>query len=236
MNIRILPLIDYPSSDGKPMAETPLHMRVMMDLIQTLIAWFAAKPRVYVWGNLFLYYVPGDPRKNVAPDVMVVKGVAKHRPRDVFKVWEEGRSPCTIIEVSSRKTRTEDEKTKFQLYQDVLKVNEYFLFDPRAQYLKPPLKGYRLHRGVYEPIEAEAGRLPSKELGLHLERHEQELRLWNPATELWLPTPDEVIKQEMQARQQAEQRWKQAEQGRQQAEAEVERLRAELATLRKTQN
>ena len=54
---------EYPSSDGKPMAETPLHMRVMMDLIETLIVWFAGEPLVYVWGNLFLYYVKGDPKK-----------------------------------------------------------------------------------------------------------------------------------------------------------------------------
>ena len=37
MNIRITPEIDYPESDGKPMAETPTHMLVMWNLIQTLM-------------------------------------------------------------------------------------------------------------------------------------------------------------------------------------------------------
>jgi Uma2 family endonuclease len=218
MSIRILPEVDYPEGDGKPMAETPLHMRVMWDLIQTLIAWFA-NPRVYVWGNMFLYYVPGDPRKSVSPDVMIIKNVDRDRPRNVFKVWEEGSSPCAIIEVTSPKTRSEDQKKKFQLYQNVLKVREYYMFEPHAEYLKPPLKGYRLQDGVYQPIEPVAGRLPSEEMGLHLERHGEELRLWNPATKQWLPTPAEAMLQEQQARQQME--------------AENIRLRRELAALRK---
>jgi Uma2 family endonuclease len=225
MNIRILPEIYYPESDGKPMAETPLHMRVMWDAIQTLIAWFA-NPRVYVWGNLFLYYVQGDARKNLSPDVMVIKDVDRDRPRNVFKVWEEGSSPCVTIEVTSRKTRAEDQKKKFQLYQNVLKVHEYYLFDPHAEYLKPPLKGYRLHDGVYQPIDAEGGRLPSEELGLHLERHGQELRFWNPVTKRWLLTPEEAMEQEKQAHEHEKR-------ARLQAEAENDRLRRELEVLRK---
>jgi Uma2 family endonuclease len=240
MNIRILPEIYYPESDGKPMAETPIHMLVMWDAIQMLIAWFAINPRVYVWGNMFLYYVEGDWRKSVSPDVMVIKGVDKDRPRNVFKVWDEGSSPCVTIEVSSRKTRAEDVKKKFELYQNVLKVHEYYLFDPNAEYLKPPLKGYRLHDDIYRPIEAIDGRLPSEELGLHLERHGTELRLWNPATKRWLPTPEEALEQqkkayklEKKARTQEERAHAQEKQARIHAEAENEQLRRELAALRK---
>jgi Uma2 family endonuclease len=232
MNIRILPEIYYPESDGKPMAETPLHMRVMWDAIQTLIAWFA-NPRVYVWGNMFLYYVQGDPRKCVSPDVMVIKDLDRDRPRDVFKVWEEGNSPCVSIEVTSRKTRSEDQKKKFQLYQNILKVREYYLFDPYAEYLKPPLKGYRLHDGVYQPIELVDGRLPSEELGLHLERNGKELRLWNPATQRWLLTPEEAMDQEKQAHEKARQAHEREKLARLQAEADNERLRRELEALRK---
>src|SRR5688500_3114033 len=86
----------YPDSDGKPVAETPLHLRVLMDVIDTLAKWFAS-PMIYVWANMFLYYVKGNPKKNVSPDVMVVKGVPRDRPRRVFKVWEEGRTPDAII-------------------------------------------------------------------------------------------------------------------------------------------
>ncbi len=214
-SMRTLIPIDYPSSDGKPMAETPLHLRVLWDLIETLVAWFGGDPMVYVWGNMFLYYVEGDASKNVSPDVMVVKGVPKDKFRDTFKVWEEGgKTPNAIIEVTSKGTRENDEVDKFELYQNVLRVEEYFLFDPRAEYLMPPLKGYRLIKGKYQRIKEVDGRLPSKVLGLHLERNGAELRFHDPKTATWLPTPREA---------------------RARAEAEVERLRRELESLRRQQ-
>src|SRR5260221_8866916 len=102
MKATILHEIDYPESDGKPMAETPLHMLVMWNTIQTLIDWFADDAKVYVWGNMMLYYVEGDIKKTVAPDVYVVKGVDKHKERRTFKTWEEKKSPKLVIEVTSR--------------------------------------------------------------------------------------------------------------------------------------
>jgi Uma2 family endonuclease len=202
--------IDYPESDGKPMAETPLHMRVMWDSIQSLNHWYADDPKVYVWGNMFLYYVKGDPTRAVSPDVMVIKGVDKNKYRDVFKTWEERRRPSAIIEITSRKTRREDQKDKFQLYRDELRVKEYFLFDPRADYLKQALKGYRLRIGEYVPIAEIDGRVPSKVLELHLQRDGRELRFWNPITEKWLPTPAEI-------------------QDRAQRDLELERVKREIA-------
>ena len=211
------------------MAETPLHMRILINLIETLVAWFAGDSMVYVWGNMSLYYEEGDAGKNVSPDVMVIKGVPKDKFRDTFKVWEEGgKTPNAIIEVTSKTTRENDEVDKFYLYQDILRVEEYFLFDPRADYLKPPLKGYRLVKGKYQPIKAVSGRLPSKVLGLHLERNGQELRLYDPRTGVWLPTPAE-------ARTRAEAERVEAAEACARAEAEVERLRRELDSLRRQQ-
>ena len=228
-SMRTLIPIDYPTTDGQPMAETPLHMRIMWDLIQTLIAWFASDSMVYIWGNMFLYYEQGDASKNVSPDVMVIKGVPKDKFRDTFKVWEEGgKTPNAIIEVSSKGTSENDEVDKFFLYQDVLHVEEYFLFDPRAEYLKPPLKGFRLVKGKYQPIKALAGRLPSKVLGLHLERSGQELRLYDAKIDSWLPTPDE-------ARARAQSDLTEAAEARTRAEGEVARLRRELESLRRQQ-
>ncbi len=36
--------VDYPTSDGRPMAETDLHRQVMIDLIETLRDRYAAEP------------------------------------------------------------------------------------------------------------------------------------------------------------------------------------------------
>jgi hypothetical protein len=61
---------DYPTSDGKPMAETDRHRDLMQDLIQTLQEFFASSPRVYVSGNLLLFYERGNRRRYVSPDVL----------------------------------------------------------------------------------------------------------------------------------------------------------------------
>ena len=66
--------VEYPTSDGKPMAETDVHRDLMMDLIRTLGAHYAADPMVYVSGNLLLFYEEGNKRKHVSPDVFVVRG------------------------------------------------------------------------------------------------------------------------------------------------------------------
>lgn len=180
---------DYPTTDHKPMAETDRHRILMVALIHMLKTWFANQ-EVYVSGNLLIFYVPGNKRKHVSPDVFVVKGVTSGM-RDNFLIWEEKHGPCFVIELTSSTTRHEDMVKKFKLYRDVLKVREYFLFDPRQDYLEPSLQGYRLVRGIYLPIRPVAGRLPGKETGLHLECHGEELRLFNPASGDWLPTIEE---------------------------------------------
>jgi Uma2 family endonuclease len=223
--------IDYPTGDGKPMAETDWHRIVMMALIQMLDRWFADDREVYVAGNMLVYYVPGDKRKHVSPDVFVVFGVPK-KLRGCFLVWQEGRAPRVVIEITSKSTKKEDLKTKMALYRDVLKVEEYFLFDPLGEYLQPRLQGYRLLQGDYTPIDLVAGRMPSKALKLHLEADRANLRLYDPATETWLPTPEERADKEHdraeRERARAEREHERAERERQRAQAlqeEVERLR-----------
>ena len=206
--------VDYPTSDGKPMAETDWHRDLMMVLIQTLGAFYAADPSVYVSGNLLVFYEPGNRRRHLSPDVFVVKGVGR-RQRPNYLIWQEGKGPEVVIELTSRTTREEDIEDKYELYQDTLRVPEYFLFDPLGEYLRPPLQGYRLSRGRYQPIKPVEGRLPSKVLGLHLEGFGQDLRLYDPATKQWLPTPEEALTK---------------------AEAEIDRLRRELDELRRRAN
>ena len=82
----------YPESDGQPMAETDVHRDLMLDLIAMLREYFRDDPHVYISGNLFLYYQEGDPRRVVAPDVFVVKGIPGHQRR-IYKLWEEGSPP-----------------------------------------------------------------------------------------------------------------------------------------------
>jgi len=229
------------------MAETPQHRKIMTDTIETLDYYFAADPNVYVSGNMFVYYVPGDRLRHVAPDVFLVRGIPKETGRRRYLCWEEGKGPDFIVEVTSESTREEDLDDKFDIYQDWMKVPEYFLFDPYGEYLKPPLRGYRLIAGVYQPIESVDGRLPSDVLGLHLERHGGQLRLHDPRSGRWLPTPLEradnaeaaqAAAEAAQAAAEAARAAAEAARGRElaartKAEAEAESLRSELEELRR---
>jgi Uma2 family endonuclease len=207
------------------MAETDVHRDDVVDMIETLKYHFAEHPDVYVTGNLLLFYVEGNPRKQIAPDVFVVRGVEK-KDRDHFLVWKEGKGPDVVVEITSKSTRRTDQKKKRELYREVLRVPEYFQFDPTEDYLKPPLQGFRLIEGQYVPIEAVNGRLPSEVLGLHFERDGRKLRLFNPATGARLLTLAERSER-------AEWRAEAAEARRQQIAAENEQLRLEIEAMRR---
>jgi Uma2 family endonuclease len=197
--------VNYPESDGKPMGETDEHRDEMVREIELLRRCFEGR-HVYVSGNLLLYYVEGDPKKFVVPDVFVVKDLDP-RKRRTYKLWIERKSPDAIIEVTSRKTKKNDTVTKPALYAR-LGVPEYFLFDPTQEYLHPPLQGYRLVGNDYVQIEPDGqAALLSQELGLRLQAERGQLMLYRSDTGERLLTADEA---------------------RQAAELEVARLREEL--------
>ena len=206
----------YPESDGQPVAETDVHRQLMFALIGMLQAFFRDDPHVYISGNLFLYYQEGDPRQVVAPDVFVVPGVRNHQRRS-YKLWEEGVVPAVVFELTSRSTRREDLRSKYALYEQ-LGVSEYFLFDPLGEHLRPACRGYRLHQGRYRSLSPAAdGSLWSAVLRLALHARGEQLRLYDPAGQRWLPTPQE----EAMARRAAEERASVEAAARQAAEERV---------------
>jgi Uma2 family endonuclease len=144
------PIIIYPESDGQPMAESDIHRDYMVDVIDTLKDRYRNQNDVYVSGNLFIYYEKGVKSSVFSPDAFVIFGVAKKRRRS-YKLWEEGNKvPDVVFEVTSLSTwlELEDEGNKKTLCRR-LGVPEYFMYDPKGEYLNPPLQGSRLERGVY---------------------------------------------------------------------------------------
>lgn len=221
----------YPTSDGKPMAETDTHRNLMVDLIKRLDFRYEDDPNVYVSGNLLLCYEEGNRRKHVSPDAFVVFGVKKmERPN--YLLWEEKVSPSFIAEMTSSSTKKEDQTTKFVLYRDVIKVAEYFQFDPFGDWLKPRLQGFRLINGEYVPIVPVDGRLPSETLGLHLEARGQRLLLWDPSTGEYVPTPEERAWQEQKRANQEKERADEEKERADRAERANAELLAELERLR----
>lgn len=142
--------IHYPETDGKPMAESDLHRDLMFYIIRLLQRFFAGQ-KVYVSGNLLIYYEQGNMHKSVAPDCFVVRDIEPH-PRAIYKVWEEGKGPAVVFEVSSKATHRDDLAKKMRLYAK-LGVQEYFLYDPTNDFLDPALLAYELVGEGYIPME-----------------------------------------------------------------------------------
>nr|MCU0495406.1 Uma2 family endonuclease [Chloroflexaceae bacterium] len=102
--IVVPPDIDYPDSDGKPMAESDVHRKCMTDCIETLDDFFRHERLVYVGGNMLFYYEKGNREASFVPDVFVIQGVTKELRRS-YKLWEEARPPTVIFEITSRSTQ-----------------------------------------------------------------------------------------------------------------------------------
>jgi Uma2 family endonuclease len=221
----------YPESDGKPMAETDRHRDLMLDLIAAARYHFRHVPDVYVSGNLFVYFVEGDPTKSVAPDFFVIRGVPD-KERRTFKIWEETRGPEVVVELTSRKAHRQDLGEKRGIYERI-GVLEYFLFDPDDVRFQPQLRGFRLAGGALQPVAAarEADGtlvLASSVLGLELHGRGKILRLVDPRTGQAVPTPDDFIRLAEEERRRAEEERARA----QDALAELARAREEIARLR----
>jgi len=199
------PAIFYPETDGKPMGETDVHIKQILNLLFTLSWFYRDDPQAYVAADLLLYYMEGEPKEFVVPDVFVVKGVPKGERR-VYKVWEEGRAPDVVFEITSLSTRREDLGSKKVLYAD-LGITEYFVFDPT----NGSLHGFRLHGTEYQLIPSP---LFSESLGLELRVQANRLRLYDPKTKTLLMTAEEEAA------------------GRAASDEEIKRLKAEIERLK----
>jgi Uma2 family endonuclease len=227
--------VEYPESDGQPMAETGIHVREMAELLVALRSRFASAPDVYVSGNQFLYYRKGDPRAVVAPDIYVVTGTHKE-DRRTYKLWDEGKPPAFVLELTSDSTRDEDLHKKKDCYERIgvrIGVEEYFLSDTLGDYLRPPLQGFRLQDGRYHRIAPEPdGSLLSRALGLKIRQDGERLRLIDAATGEILPRSEEVEERRQQtaaALRKEEDRRRREEALRLQAEARRQESEARLA-------
>jgi Uma2 family endonuclease len=230
---------DLPCDDGVPM-DTYRHRVQMNVLIDSLEFHWKDQRKYYVGGNMFLYYDPHELHRFRGPDFFLVLNV-EPRERKSWVVWQEGmRFPDLIIELLSPTTRKIDLEDKKELYEQVFRTAEYFVYDPESQ----EFAGYRLHDVHYEPLSPDPEhKIYSKVTELYLVVKDDWLR-WMTADGVILPTPMEAAKeikrQAEAAEQRAEQEWQRAEQERQRAEqerqrAEQERQRAEQERQRAEQ-
>ncbi|WP_437591675.1 Uma2 family endonuclease [Sorangium sp. So ce1000] len=159
---------ELPHDDGEPM-ESDRHRKQMLLLIESLDLFWKDRDDVYVSGNMAIYFSELQTMKNDfrGPDVFVVLDTVR-RDRKSWVVWQEnGRTPDVVIELLSESTESVDRGEKMRIYAKVLRVPEYFLFDPMTN----TLEGYLLDIAsrAYEPMATNAdGELASQQLGLRL--------------------------------------------------------------------
>ncbi len=212
--------------------------RIQIDLLIVVIRQAMAERRrtdFFTGGDMFVYYSVEQAR-DVAegrpylrgPDVFFVGGVEDH-DRDAWVSWQEGgRLPDVIVEFLSPSSATIDRTVKKDLYAQIFRTPEYFLYDPETE----TIDGLRLAGDHYVPLLPDAqGRIWSEKLGLKLGLW-RGLRTGVEATWVRLfddgrlvPTPEEAARQRAEA---AAARAEAEHQRADAAEAELARLRAKL--------
>ncbi len=207
---------ELPCDDGIPM-ETSRHQAQMQLLMEPIQLWLETQPLGFVGGNMFVYFSPDQVRNHdfKGPDVFVVLGVPKGERRS-WVVWDEAKAPDVVIELLSESTAKSDKTEKKAIYQNRLRVPEYFWFDP----MNPEdWAGFRLQGGDYQAIAVNAqGQLFSSSLGWGLVRWQGTyqgitttwLRWTTPEGEL-LPISAEIAQQERERAEQERERAEQAE-------------------------
>lgn len=167
-------LVEYPSSDGEPMADNTRQFQWIVTIQGGIDALFKDDPAIFVAGDLLWYPVEGRPDIRRAPDAMVVFGRPKgHRPS--YMQWAEGNiAPQVVFEVRSPKNSHAELERKRQFY-EAYSAEEYYLYDPD----NGELTGWQRAGGRLSVIEQIEGWV-SPRLGVRFGLHDGELLLNYP--------------------------------------------------------
>lgn len=214
--------IFYPESDGKPMAETDVHRNLLLKMAQLLQSAF---PKSYVSGNICLYYEQGNPRKMISPDGLLCRSQSKGEKR-VYLAWEANAQLDLVLEYSSFSTKREGHHKKKRIYQDILKVPYYVIFDPHAVYLSV----FELQKGQYRLLETdEKGHVLLPNLGIQVAiENANSLRLFDKEENLILSDAEKNLQRFQEEKLRADQTTEWANQETKRADQETKRADQEV--------
>jgi Uma2 family endonuclease len=121
--------IEYPDSDGLPLADHTLQARWMITIFGGVEAIYLDDPDVFVAINLLWYAVEGEPTIRIGPDVLVAFGRPKG-DRGSYMQWREDDVPPQVIfEVLAPGNRPGEMRRKLLFYEQY-GVEEYYTYDP----------------------------------------------------------------------------------------------------------
>jgi Uma2 family endonuclease len=214
--------------------------------------------RLFIASDLNIYYDPDHLNWYKRPDWFAVVDIPRlydgTDSRLSYVFWQEEVSPIVAIELLSSGTKTEDlgkrkrkgeQPTKWEVYEQILRIPYYIVFDGRKSKKKRPhtetFQVFRLENGNYQRQILSEPKIWISPLNLGLglwqgfyRGLDREWLRWYDASGNWVLTEGEYERQRAeQERQRAEQERQRAEQER--LRAEQEHLRAEQAHLRAEQ-
>ncbi|MBX9581209.1 MAG: Uma2 family endonuclease [Gemmataceae bacterium] len=167
--------VEYPSSDGKPIAENTRQFRWIATLQGNLDLLFADRDDVFVGADNLIYPVEGDPKTCTAPDVYVAFGRPKG-DRPSYKVWEEGGVfPQVVFEVLSP-GNTVGEMNRKRVFYDHHGAEEYYVLDPDELLIEGWVRAVD---GGLEPVRITTA-FVSPRLGIRFGRSADDLVVYGP--------------------------------------------------------
>jgi Uma2 family endonuclease len=166
--------IEYPESDGKPMADNTLQYRWIVTIQGGIDAMLKDNPDVFVAGDLLWYPVEGNNKIRVAPDIMVVFDRPKGE-RGSYLQWRENNvTPQVVFEILSPGNTLIEMARKLQFYNNY-GVEEYYLYDPE----KNDFSGWIRRENGLEVIE-NIDNWISPRLRIRFVPGESELEIYRP--------------------------------------------------------
>lgn len=218
---------EYPEEEGLPDKFHDLQPQLLSD---TLRLTTVAADQIFTGSDLNVYYDRSHPTWHQRPDWFAVAGVPRlYGDTDLrlsYVVWDEQVIPFVAVELLSPKTAKSDlgeierepdgTPTKWEVYEQILQVPTYVIFDRVAQRLRV----FTLVNGRYQAQDVSAGRFWLADMGVGIGVWQGTFKgyplhwlRWYDADGEWIPT-------------EAEQERKRAEQERSRAERLAARLRA----------
>ncbi|NJP11039.1 MAG: Uma2 family endonuclease [Leptolyngbyaceae cyanobacterium RU_5_1] len=165
--------------------------------------------QIYTASDLNLYYDVRHPRWCKRPDWFAVVGVSRlYRQQDIrlsYVIWQEGVNPFVVVELLSPGTEKEDlgqtergsdqPPTKWEVYEQVLRVPYYVIFDRYTN----QLRAFGLNNAHYRELDLPDQRIWMSELNLGLglwhgmyQGIERYWLRWYDSQGNWVPTETEA--------------------------------------------
>ena len=215
MTASVFDEVEYPESDGQPMAEGDEQGHVIRTLFGGYADLFRDDADVHVSGDLFWYPVQGNPRVCAAPDVMVIDGCLRDQNLKAYLPWQHGGLPPRLVVEVLSPSNTVVEMLDKQGFYERHGVTEYVFIDPFAFAIRAWVRS-----GDQFVTQLVTGPWVSPTTGVTYQFIGEEFVATGPDGRRWLRPEQEIARANSEAARAVA------------AETEVARLRAEIERLR----